>query len=356
MKKQYLLLLLFVSINILSAEDTISWLGKSYQDILFLKTTLSASSTLNPALSYGGQLLFDGNTSTAWVEGEEGQGEGSTLQLDFLSTGVEIDRIMIASGYQRSGEHFLQNSRPRDVTVSLNDGRQTFEFTLEDSPGVQTLQLGKSVLVKDLKLRINSVYPGTRYQDTCISELWFRNANRDIVPYSDGLLKVKDSYRQKIKSSLLKGYLPRRPDDDPYGLTQEWLTLVSPLHDSSARPMGLDVHLGMNGWFYMTYGSLIDNKPVGNNYIHMEWKGSWVILEYEEDHIKIKLSGLWKGNANPETGEEDPFEKLFSDTIVISVEKYNSNVLYEKGGRIIPESILGAETTQGKDDFDMGPP
>ena len=97
-----------------------------------------ASSELEESgnLTYIAHNAIDGVTSTAWVEGVQGDGIGESISITFDNDENEIDAICVRNGYD--------------------------QIVFFDSP-----HWGKSIT-----FTIESVYPGSRYSDTCISEIF----------------------------------------------------------------------------------------------------------------------------------------------------------------------------------------
>jgi hypothetical protein len=67
----------------------------------FVKGTISASSSLKPALAYGPGNLMDGKKDVAWSEGVKGNGIGETITFTSEET-IWMTDIKIWKGYQRS--------------------------------------------------------------------------------------------------------------------------------------------------------------------------------------------------------------------------------------------------------------
>lgn len=113
--------------------------------------------------------IADGSLSTAWVEGAEGQGLGESVSLQFTGTYL-VTGLYIYAGYQKSEDLYYKNSRPQSITVTFSDGTQE-TFSLEDQMGEQQLTLTQPRATESVTITIEAVYPGSRYQDTVISEL-----------------------------------------------------------------------------------------------------------------------------------------------------------------------------------------
>ncbi|MEW5722625.1 MAG: hypothetical protein AB1896_05935 [Thermodesulfobacteriota bacterium] len=165
---------------------------------------------------YGGHNLFDKNPATCWAEGRPGPGLGEAL---YVGVNKYERTVHILNGYHKSPDLFHKNNRvrqlrltmfagffrpdrtteiflsfdavpyPRAELVTLEDSRRPQEITLpwdwtdletfmyeaapsrppaEEVPGVPKDLEEKYIL----RLEILQVYPGSQYDDTCLSELW----------------------------------------------------------------------------------------------------------------------------------------------------------------------------------------
>lgn len=133
--------------------------------------TPCVSSVLEPQFGnrYGPGNLFDGDPSTAWVEGaaDDGLGEAIVLRFDGART---VSRISIMNGYNKNRDIYAKNNRVRTLKLTDSAGRR-FEASISDSGDWQTLNLPGDVKIEWLSLAIGSVYPGVKYRDTAISEI-----------------------------------------------------------------------------------------------------------------------------------------------------------------------------------------
>ncbi|WP_173075888.1 NADase-type glycan-binding domain-containing protein [Tenuifilum thalassicum] len=204
--------------------------------------------------------VFDGNFKTCWVIGDTVH----KLSSIYIMVPKELDAnnliLNIMAGYGKSSSLFLANSRPRMLNVSVLVGftppgyvsevsvtsflfeyPKQFKFNLEDVSAIQSFKLS---LLKDsldhffqnafnrhkedfadilkgktqekltcfivLKLGFEGFYPGTRYKDVCVSEIYLnnrfvhksgylarnildvsiKNDNELIAKYSDGVEKT----------------------------------------------------------------------------------------------------------------------------------------------------------------------
>ncbi|MBR1759267.1 MAG: zinc ribbon domain-containing protein [Lachnospiraceae bacterium] len=113
--------------------------------------------------------IIDGSLDHAWVENGAGQGEGEWVRLEFDDV-YTVSGFKIYAGYQKSDKTYYNNSRPARLRVSFSDG-SSVDVTLEDYFGEQDVKFGFEVETSSITFKILSVYPGEKYEDTCISEI-----------------------------------------------------------------------------------------------------------------------------------------------------------------------------------------
>ena len=136
-----------------------------YQNVK-TSSTLKASGSS----SYAADNLSDDNPQTAWVEGKADYGIG-----EFVTFNVEgTDQMHIYNGYQKSKASFYNNSRVKTFKVYF-DNKYVGDLLLNDKPGQQQVNLSEFGIesYKTIKLEIKEVYPGKKWKDTAISELFF---------------------------------------------------------------------------------------------------------------------------------------------------------------------------------------
>lgn len=133
--------------------------------------SVRASSTypVQEDVSYGAELLVDGRASTSWVEGEEGSGLGSWVELD-LGGEHTVTRVELWHGLWYSFDYFQRANKPRKVALVFSDGSR-HEAELTDAMEAQTITLDAPVRTSTVRLRVESVYSGSTWLDTGISEI-----------------------------------------------------------------------------------------------------------------------------------------------------------------------------------------
>ncbi|MEM7384174.1 MAG: DUF4424 family protein [Verrucomicrobiota bacterium] len=105
-----------------------------------------------------------------WSEGVKGQGVGESLSLT-VAKPLPLDAIQIHPGHGESEAWFKANSRPSKLKITLND-EHSFKAMLRDVNLDQTIAVhGYSKPVRTVKIEIDAVYPGERFEDTCISDI-----------------------------------------------------------------------------------------------------------------------------------------------------------------------------------------
>ncbi len=137
--------------------------------------TVKASSTLpdQNGNSYAAKNLTDDDPATAWIEGQKGDGLGEWLELTFDGP-TEISGITLVNGYEKDDKTLKRNNRVKEIRVEC--GSEILEFTLEDvdyheGGDYQSFFFGKSMTASKIIVTIVSVYPGSTFKDTCLSEI-----------------------------------------------------------------------------------------------------------------------------------------------------------------------------------------
>lgn len=118
---------------------------------------------------YSAKSVVDGNASTSWQENEEGTGEGKGIKLSL--DGIHKIRYMVLYlGNWRSDELWQYNSRPKVLTIQVGD-KQKKEVEFSDEKKKFCLSFDEPVEASYVSLYLKSAYEGSRWQDTCISEV-----------------------------------------------------------------------------------------------------------------------------------------------------------------------------------------
>jgi hypothetical protein len=126
--------------------------------------------------SYRASNIKDGNHETAWVEGVKGYGIGEWIEFQDIFGEGGIMEIGILNGYVKSDKAWSENTRVKRLKVYHND-RPLCILKLQNNRSLQYFDIygliGYTGHISKLRFEILEVYPGTKYQDTVISEIYF---------------------------------------------------------------------------------------------------------------------------------------------------------------------------------------
>jgi Tol biopolymer transport system component len=157
-----------------------------------LKITGYASSAL--AAKYSVTNAVDGNPATAWVEGAPGGGAGDwvRLKLDAVkysptTTPFSIAGIGIVPGYAKNQKTWAENNRVKTALVVVHIPNPAadqenewvvYRLRFKDENKLQFFELpavkraiNMDPMTATVWIKIEAVYQGTKYDDTCISEV-----------------------------------------------------------------------------------------------------------------------------------------------------------------------------------------
>ena len=119
--------------------------------------------------NYGSTRVLDGDFSTVWSEGVSGYGNGEWIRLDFDNI-YTVKKIKIVNGLVNKKNGYYNNNRPKSLTLQFSDGSSQ-KINLEDNnTGYQVVNIN-AVETSYVKFVIDSVYYGTKYDDTCIADI-----------------------------------------------------------------------------------------------------------------------------------------------------------------------------------------
>lgn len=137
-----------------------------------LQSVTATSSLSERGMVHSAKRICDGTLRRAWTEGVPGQGigEGVTFTFDgeYAFSGMRIN-----AGYQKSESLYYKNSRPKKIRLDFSDG-STVRVSLRDVYATQKVTFDECIIADEVTVIIESVYKGSKYSDTVISELiWF---------------------------------------------------------------------------------------------------------------------------------------------------------------------------------------
>jgi len=173
----------------------IMWIlsGNIYSQQTAIIKTVGATSVLvetKDIFLHGADKLFDGKPASAWSEAAAGPGIDEMIFVEFKEL-TAVDEIEILPGFFNS-RWFALNNRVKSMTIEAPPGDK-IEAIFKDEMTAQRVPLEKDRKFKEFRFIIRDVYKGTRWDDTCISEIRFY-----------------------YKGQILKSVLQKQPNADSY--------------------------------------------------------------------------------------------------------------------------------------------
>ncbi len=142
--------------------------GISMSNLIAIK----ASSTLEAdGYDYNAYNLVDGDRTTAWTEGTDGDGINEYVTFQYEKQ-INFTGISIRNGYQKSGDLFHKNCRVNVLRIVDGNGEEHY-VNVPDEDNLNNIDFYESFTSDFVTVYIDSVYSGDTYEDTCISELTF---------------------------------------------------------------------------------------------------------------------------------------------------------------------------------------
>lgn len=149
------------------------------------RSATASSELADDRVDYSPSMAIDGDPATAWVEGAIGAGIGESLSVwigPYVGKMVGcygVKRIGIINGYAQDEKLYVSNNRVKQLQVTYaftleerdHTGTEAFIFDLEETLEMQYLELPYPVPISQLTLTIQEVYPGSRWDDSCIAEV-----------------------------------------------------------------------------------------------------------------------------------------------------------------------------------------
>lgn len=261
--------------------------------------TVSASSELTDSTNtYKVEALFDGNKDTCWAEGVGGNGEGEYVEIWFTNP-LYLTEIGFLNGYMKNENVFGANGKISRAELRFSDG-STCEWNL----GKEEYQSMTELLYSDmisfespvwtdyLRITILEAESGTKYDDTCLTEIamWgYQDSGTKIPQGTELAVAGKDGQEFYVGSSILGTYGCYMGEDFSAEIT---LT-----YDEENRQM----YISGNCWVGMNVGMIedevISNFVSGENALLYdgEYGNQLYIYPMDTSEIYIKQNGDFGG-------------------------------------------------------------
>jgi len=150
------------------------------QDNTFEISAIRSSGFLPPDRlnSYSPANLFDGKLDTLWAESSSEEGIGEYVKIT-LGKPRNIDQIEFYNGY-RNPDYYAKNNRVSIIEIDIN-GEYYLLQSLTDTPDRQVINLPESKYIHEITFIIRGVYRGSKWNDTCISEIGFLENGKQLT-------------------------------------------------------------------------------------------------------------------------------------------------------------------------------
>ena len=151
--------------------------AKTYGAPIPLRGSVEVSSELDSA-KYGKKMIADLNAATAWNEGVEGLGEGETITWTYKEE-KWIYGMAILPGYQKNKDIYNKNGVPIELLLEVGGKVMRCELDTYEpdfsnpTASMRYVDFPEPVLADEVTVTIETVREGSKYEDTCISELFF---------------------------------------------------------------------------------------------------------------------------------------------------------------------------------------
>ncbi len=172
---------------VVSGKERKSERSSGYLDSVIVN---KASSFLTEATKLGKvSYIPSGNppvfnfSRTPWMVKDYGRGQWISFRIDRESLGLasnklsnKINRLILSNGFFYPANPGLFWSNSRVKTGKLYHKDFTVDFSLRDTPNLQTIQLPEELDPnerQDFKIEIGDAFPGTDYKDTGISAIFY---------------------------------------------------------------------------------------------------------------------------------------------------------------------------------------
>ncbi len=142
----------------------------------FLNVKSKDNSTYEPANT------LDGNVSTAWIEGVDGDGINESITYRFEEE-YDVSKVVIYNGFLKSKYRYTINGKPTKIQMVFGNGEVIEEELNVIHPGEEDVEFAEDELnptvitfevpipSDSLSIVIQDVETGTKYEDTAISDV-----------------------------------------------------------------------------------------------------------------------------------------------------------------------------------------
>jgi len=261
-----------------------SWYCGGGQDSVTASSYLmSKDTTINYLPENAGDLSF----KTAWIEGVKGYGIGEYLTYHFRPSSPRITRIIVANGYVKSEKAYRENSRVKKLKLyiynkpfailNLKDTlcEQIFDFKpigQRSDKNTNWEKIEKEEMPEwTMKFEILEVYPGDKYDDTAISEIYFDGI--DVHCFAKGTKILMANNSLKNIELIQEGDIVKSYDFENKKLIDAKVTkLISVTHSNLLKLKFADNEIVTTAdhpfWINKNVWAAVDAEKANRNYFH----------------------------------------------------------------------------------------
>lgn len=133
-----------------------------------------------------------------WVEAEPGNGAGLEFEVLFSEP---VNNIVFLNGFVDMQRKHLYKQNARMQTIQIEGDGFTREFTFIDQVRFQEIEFPKQT--EKIKVKVVSVYPGSKYEDMAISGMYVRTEPEGISEeekqrrYREHIEMIKEMYQKQ---------------------------------------------------------------------------------------------------------------------------------------------------------------
>lgn len=131
-------------------------------------TAVASSSLTEFDMTHQPSFALDGDLYTAWVEGAQGDGLGEWIELRADGQPMEVVAMQLFTGYHKSDALMESNGRPVCLQIEASDGYSQEVYVWGTG---NVVCFTRPVTASWIRITILEVESGTKYDDTCISEI-----------------------------------------------------------------------------------------------------------------------------------------------------------------------------------------
>lgn len=300
--------------------------------------------------------VADSDPGTAWVEAAEGDGINEWIAFRGNKM-FDLNTIQISNGYAKNESTYLKNNRVTKLRIIASNGDEK-QVVLEDGKlGLQSVDVGFKNIY-GLRLIVEGVAKGSKFDDLCISTIRFDNTdlniklsedNEDIVDEyatkSLSYVKVKHTNGDVVDVQLL-GY----NEQDAIIWVKEFNNIPMAQVGPTSKPLvtkDKNVIIGVEGVVYSLRGSDgAVNWKLPDNYglirVYEDSDGNLYLLPFSQYTLRcVSKNGGVKWTIEHMDGVHDIRDVVFEgNEIHIYYDGFDSpgHLVFDKNGKFLKAS------------------